>query len=104
MGFYDWIRENTRQAVLMGVSDAIDAMGDADNGEMNPQLVAALNSTALPAKPRRKSTTSPNGDGNRKRLGRSLNNLAPQAVTSQAAALQVVTSRPDEPARAALRK
>lgn len=82
MGFYDWIRENTKQAVLMGVSDAIDAIGDADESEMNPQLVAVLNPTALPAKPRRKSAKSLKGDGGRKRLGRSLNLATPQTEES----------------------
>ena len=87
MGFYDWIRENTKHAVLMGVSDAMDSLGDENDGEMNPRLVAALDPAVLPAKSRRKSNKSVGSNAGRKRLGRSLSNVtADSAAATEAGA------------------
>ncbi|MEZ6071044.1 MAG: hypothetical protein R3C10_12400 [Pirellulales bacterium] len=86
MGFYDWIRENTKHAVLLGVSDAIDAMGDAgDGGEMNSQLVAVLNPAVLTTQSRRGSTRAVKNTAGRKRLGRSLSNVTADATAQPAA-------------------
>jgi len=79
MNFFAWIREGVRQAVLLGVSDAVSNIGTPPEGDdIAPRLLEALrdgNQTALTA-----STSKSGGRGtSRKKLGRSLNQV--QAAT-----------------------
>jgi hypothetical protein len=77
MGFFAWLREGVRRAVLLGFSDAITQIGDRREGEdLGPHLAAALQNgiaddskAALPA---------PTSSG-RKRLGKSLEQIAQSA-------------------------
>lgn len=75
MSFYNWIRDGVKRAVLLGVSDAIEQIGTPHDGEeINPKLAAMLQ----PAKPQSAIATveRPQISRNeRKRLGRSLNQI-----------------------------
>ena len=62
---FDWIREGVRRSVILGFSDAMEAVGNPD-GEDGRARLAQL----LPA-PTAAATSAIEG-GKRKRLGRSL--------------------------------
>lgn len=78
MNFFHWLREGVRQAVVLGVADACDDIGQHAEGEdFGPSLAAALreklasdssSSVALPAR----SIDAAGTSRTRKRLGRSL--------------------------------
>lgn len=68
MNFFTWLRHGVRQAVLLGVADAVEEIGPpADKDKFQDQLTKAIDS-GLPAArlPGKSKTTA------RKRLGRSL--------------------------------
>jgi hypothetical protein len=73
--FFGWLREGVKQSVLLGVSDAVENLGlPPDSEEGNQQLLTMLRSNAeaaaLPA------ASEAKGNGGRRRLGRSLKNIA----------------------------
>ena len=76
MGFFEWIREGVRQAVVLGLADAVDDVGVRNQGEdFGPALAASLRERV--AEPRSGSATiegSPAKTSRAKgrRLGRSL--------------------------------
>jgi len=81
MGFFAWLREGVRRAVLLGFSDAISEIGNrSENDELGPSLAATWqqgilsehSATSLPSMP------SPAG---RKRLGKSLAQIREAAQT-----------------------
>ena len=82
LGFYGWIRENVRRAVLLGFSDAVEQLGlpNAEE-EVSPQLLAVLRpvkpllASEAPAKP----ASSPGGG--RKRLGQTLEQIQQRAAS-----------------------
>ncbi|HWB13677.1 MAG TPA: hypothetical protein VG826_30910 [Pirellulales bacterium] len=82
LGFYGWIRENVRRAVLLGFSDAVEQLGlpNAEE-EVSPQLLAVLRpvkpllAAEAPSKP-----VSSSGGG-RKRLGQTLEQIQQRAVS-----------------------
>ena len=88
LGFYGWIRENVRRAVLLGFSDAVEQLGAPIEGEeLHPQLVGVLRQpkpllTAEEA-PRAKPATSQ--AGGRKRLGQTLDQIQERAAKPNAA-------------------
>lgn len=63
---FDWIREGVKRSVILGVSDAMEAIGSPDGDEAHTRLRQLLPTTA--------DTTEPAlaAGGKRKRLGRSL--------------------------------
>ena len=66
-----WIREGVKQSVLLGVSDAIEAIGTPDNSEdISPRLLEFMKQGGADPTPK-----SVGGAGQRKRLGRSLKEL-----------------------------
>lgn len=90
LGFYGWIRENVRRAVLLGFSDAVEQLGTPIEGdEMHPQLVAVLKqpkpllTNDEPARPKPSTV-----HGGRKRLGQTLDQIQERAAgkTGQASA------------------
>ncbi|HEV7222946.1 MAG TPA: hypothetical protein VGN42_09620 [Pirellulales bacterium] len=89
LGFYGWIRENVRRAVLLGFSDAVEQLGTPIEGdELHPQLVAVLRQpkpllTAEEA-PRGKPSAPP--AGGRKRLGQTLDQIQERAAKPHEAA------------------
>jgi len=75
MGFFHWIREGVRQAVLLGVSDAVTEIGnrrpDEDLGEHLATTLRQNLAVEVEAKPG--ATAMPAGP--RKRLGKSLDQI-----------------------------
>ena len=71
-GFFGWIREGVKRSVLLGVSDALDAIGTIDGEETyHPTIVKALQANPSNGAT---STRTP-----RKRLGKSLRDIHPNA-------------------------
>ena len=76
MGFFEWIREGVRQAVVLGLADAVDDVGVRNQGEdFGPALAASLRERV--AEPRSGSATiegsaAKTSRAKGRRLGRSL--------------------------------
>ncbi len=74
VNLFQWIREGVRQSVMLGVADAVDQIGTPpSNDNLSARLGEYLRSPSPTASPRLPS----GGSGARKRLGRSLKDLAP---------------------------
>ena len=70
-----WIREGVKQSVLLGVSDAIEAIGTPENSEdITPRLLEFMKQGGSDA------AKSVGTGGQRKRLGRSLKDLESPAA------------------------
>ena len=84
LGVFHWIRESVRRSVLLGFSDAVEQLGAPEEGhEISPQLAAVLRSPARAIEHNGTSRTAARAE--RKRLGRSLDNLrTPAAVPAGA--------------------
>ena len=67
LNMFDWIRQGVKQSVILGVHDAMEAIGSPE-GDDARQRLAALLPPAEPAEPAAVGATA----GKRKRLGRSL--------------------------------
>lgn len=93
MGFFDWLREGVRQAVVLGLADAVEDVGTRTRGEdLGPALAHSLRERLGEAKSAAVlETTSLAGaasmagakSGGRRRLGRSLD-VAVDAVRKAA--------------------
>jgi hypothetical protein len=71
-----WIREGVKQSVLLGVSDAIEAIGIPDNSEdISPRLLEFMKQGGSES-----ASKSVGNAGPRKRLGRSLKDLETPAA------------------------
>jgi hypothetical protein len=80
MGFFAWLREGVRRAVLLGFSDAISEIGNrSESDELGPQLAAALQQGI--AEPRPATVPVISAPSGRKRLGKSLAQIS-QAASS----------------------
>jgi hypothetical protein len=80
LGFYGWIRESVRRAVLLGFSDAVEQLGlPSEKDEVSPQLLAVLRPTR-PALPAETQVKSASGNSGRKRLGQTLEQIQQRAV------------------------
>jgi len=66
---FDWIRDGVKRSVILGVSDAMEAIGSPDGEDMRARLAQHL--------PAHADTTEPAlvGAAKRKRLGRSLREI-----------------------------
>ncbi len=72
MGFFAWLREGVRRAVLLGFADAIHEIGNRNESEeLGPQLAAAWQQGAL-AQPCQAAPPTLGAAAGRKRLGKSL--------------------------------
>ena len=72
MGFFAWLREGVRRAVLLGFADAIHEIGNRnEREELGPQLAAAWQQGALTQQVQAGVPTIEAAAG-RKRLGKSL--------------------------------
>jgi hypothetical protein len=70
-----WIREGVKQSVLLGVSDAIEAIGTPDNSEdISPRLLEFMRQDAGGT-----ANGQVSGETRRKRLGKSLKDLETSA-------------------------
>lgn len=72
--FFSWMREGVKQAILLGVSDAVEEIGlPPDGDEIGKRLQRALKQESPSGK---SALPGPSADGGkRKRLGRSLRDL-----------------------------
>lgn len=78
MNFFSWVRDGVRQAVLMGVSDAVTDIGAPPEGDdFGQRLLQHLRS----GKPMIAEATTPERP-TRKKLGRSLEQLQTTAKSS----------------------
>ncbi len=76
LGVFHWIREAVRRSVLLGFSDAVEQLGvPADGQELHPQLQAMLRQTGNQAVLEDASRAKGEMRTERKRLGRSLEQL-----------------------------
>lgn len=75
LGVFNWIREGVRRSVLLGFSDAVEQLGATADGQetLHPQLAAIL--CDAPAAGRISTSPTPSAKRERKRLGRSLEQL-----------------------------
>jgi hypothetical protein len=81
LGVFHWIRDAVRRSVLLGFSDAVEQLGGpADHAEpMNSHLLAALRE-AVPSALTQAPTVERPAKAERKRLGRSLEQLRQQGA------------------------
>lgn len=84
MSFFEWVREGVRQAVVLGLADAIDDVGtrsrDEDMGSklaqtLRDRLTVTKEPTVLEA-----PTAATGMPGTRRRLGRSIEGLRKAAA------------------------
>jgi hypothetical protein len=85
-GLFGWIRDGVRQSVLMGVSDAMEVMGTPQEpSQLHPALqsMAANTLQRIGSTEAAAETSSARVNGERapqrKRLGRSLKDMSPNA-------------------------
>jgi hypothetical protein len=78
MNFFSWVRDGVRQAVLLGVSDAVGDIGTPHDGDdISQRLLQAMRSgQPIIAEARSPERTS------RKKLGRSLEQIQATAKSS----------------------
>ena len=76
LGVFGWIRESVKRSVLLGFSDAVEQLGSAadPSDPIHPQLAAVLRQAAPPLALAEAPDRRP-GKSERKRLGRSLEQL-----------------------------
>jgi hypothetical protein len=79
MSFFNWLREGVRQAVVLGLADAVEDVGTRTSGEdLGPALAQSLREklTVVRSEPlldgRVVDTKVAAASGGRRRLGRSL--------------------------------
>jgi len=73
--FFLWIREGVKQSVLLGVSDAVEAIGTPENSEdITPRLLEFMKQGSSDG------GKSVGAGSQRKRLGRSLKDLESPAA------------------------
>lgn len=83
--FFAWLREGVRQAVLLGVTDAVQNLGKPREDDQVSHRLLEMLQQGGPAEPQR-LTSSPgsnNAGQKRKKLGRTLEEI--QASTAKAA-------------------
>ncbi|MBX9791678.1 MAG: hypothetical protein K2Y37_22375 [Pirellulales bacterium] len=86
MNFYAWVREGVKRAVLLGFSDAIEAVGTPPEGdESGQQFLAMLRQNKALEGPEPRSSPG-SGGGSRKRLGRSLDDIVKSPASGSAPA------------------
>lgn len=78
MNFFSWVRDGVRQAVLLGVSDAVGDIGTPPEGDDIGQRLLQAIRTGQPALPEARSSDRPQ----RKKLGRSLEQIQATAKTA----------------------
>jgi hypothetical protein len=76
VNFFTWIREGVKQAVLLGVSDAVQEIGTPENEEdMSHRLLDVIKNDGKIAQ----ATVNRSAPAGRKRLGRSLKEIEQSA-------------------------
>lgn len=83
MNFFSWIREGVRQAVLLGVADAVDNLGTTpDGGDYRERIGEALR--MMPEAEQWKQLAGSPSRLSRRKLGRSLEDIQAVAQNNQA--------------------
>lgn len=76
MSFFEWLREGVRQAVVLGLADAVEDVGTRNRGEdLGPALAQSLRERLAESKGTAVVASAPTLDvktKGRRRLGRSL--------------------------------
>jgi len=81
MNFFNWIREGVRQAVLLGVADAVDNLGTSpDGGDYRQRIGEYLRATPDAGQWKRLAVSTQASGSGRKKLGRGLEEI--QAVVN----------------------
>ena len=76
MGFFVWIREGVRRAVLLGFSDAVAEIGQRNEGEdLGEQLASNLRQRVTIDTEAKNATATIASPPGRKRLGKSLEQI-----------------------------
>lgn len=76
--FFQWIRDGVKQSVLLGVSDAVEAIGaPEDSRDLHPAVAAMMGKSAGSSRPLPAPASEKSGSVSRKRLGRSLKDIEP---------------------------
>lgn len=78
MNFFSWVRDGVRQAVLLGVSDAVGDIGTPPEGDDIGQRLLQSLRNGQPALPEARASDRPQ----RKKLGRSLEQIQATAKTA----------------------
>ncbi len=79
MNFFEWIRSGVRQAVLLGVADAVGDIGKPPESEDISRHLLKLLRQESTAPSLGKAPGLPSSVSGRRRLGRSLNDIQPPA-------------------------
>jgi hypothetical protein len=83
MSFFQWVREGVRQAVVLGLADAIDDVGtrsrDEDLGATLAQTLRDRLAVTKEASPVIESAVATAAPAGRRRLGRSIEGLRKSA-------------------------
>jgi hypothetical protein len=66
LNFFNWIRDGVRRSVLLGISDAVQQIGEPDGTDLKQEVLAIL-----------EEKTAPRPRTQKRRLGRSLKELTP---------------------------
>jgi hypothetical protein len=81
-GIFHWIRESVRRSVLLGFSDAVEQLGvpTGEASDVSPHVMAVLRHTnpsaaITAAEPAATTTSGSTSRSERRRLGRSLDQL-----------------------------
>jgi hypothetical protein len=88
MSFFQWLREGVRQAVVLGLADAVEDVGDRAHGEDLGVALAENLRQRLPAPATEaagKRVVDSTAGGKRRRLGRSLDAAGVGETTRKAA-------------------
>jgi hypothetical protein len=89
MSFFQWVREGVRQAVVLGLADAIDDVGTRSRDEdlggtlaqtLRDRLAVTRQPTVLEAPAATATAATTAGSGSRRRLGRSIEGLRKAAA------------------------
>jgi len=77
MNFFAWIRNGVRQAVLLGVSDAVQELGTPHEGDEMPRRLLEVIRNGRPALT---AETTVESGPKRKKLGRTLEEIQASAA------------------------
>jgi hypothetical protein len=78
MNFFSWLRDGVRQAVLLGVTDAVGDIGTPVEGDDFSQRLLQTLRTGQPTL----IESRPSGGSQRRKLGRSLEQIQAQTKAS----------------------
>ena len=79
MNFFGWVRDGVRQAVLLGVNDAVDSLGKPhEDDDFSGRMLSVIRDGGTDA-----TAKLPPARNRRKKLGRSLNDIQTSAAAAK---------------------